>query len=180
MGELGEGVRFDVKSFPICQNCLRFVVLILAEGYVSGLYLRELTRTQHSNYDRLDIALFAASLGCLTVDLVGAVGWAVGVSGVGVICKVVWCLILYLIFLRLVFRRENCAKYFICSVLGLAAYWACSLIFAGVIPVRYTLLAVEVAITVCAVHQCFFIGELLNHEKERQKELNKQRILREN
>jgi hypothetical protein len=38
MGEAG--VAFDMESFPICQNCLRFVVLLLAEGYVAGLYVR--------------------------------------------------------------------------------------------------------------------------------------------
>lgn len=48
---------------------------------------------------------------------------------------------------------------------------------------RFSLLAVEVGITVCAVHQCFFIAELLKHEQERQKELNsslRHRVLREN
>jgi hypothetical protein len=103
MGEAG--VAFDVQSFPVCQNCLRFGVLVLAEGYVAGLYVRELTRTQYSNYDRLDIALFAASVGCLALDLVGALAMAVGISPAGLLAKIVWSLILYLTFLRLVFRR---------------------------------------------------------------------------
>lgn len=72
-------LAFDVESLPVCQNCLRFVVLLLAETYVAGLYLRELTRTQHSNYDRLDIALFGASLGCLVLDIVCALAFAVGI-----------------------------------------------------------------------------------------------------
>lgn len=181
MGEAG--VAFDVRSFPVCQNCLRFGVLLLAEGYVAALYVRELTRTQHSNYDRLDIALFAASLACLALDLVGALALAVGISPAGLLCKIVWSLILYLTFLRLVFRREQCAKYFVLSLLALGGYWALSLLFLGVVPVRFSLLAVELGIAVCAVHQCFFIAELLKHEQERQRDLNaslRHRVLREN
>ena len=34
------GWAFDVQSFPVCQDCLRFGVLLLAEGYVAGLYVR--------------------------------------------------------------------------------------------------------------------------------------------
>ncbi len=177
------GWAFDVQSFPVCQNCLRFGVLLLAEGYVAGLYVRELTRTQHSNYDRLDITLFVASVCCLALDLVCALVLAVGISPVGLLCKIAWSLILYLIFLRFVFRREQCAKYFIMSILTLGGYWALSLIFLGVMPLRLSLLAVELGITICAVHQCFFIAELLKHEQERQKELNASlhhRVLRSN
>lgn len=153
-----EGLSLDLESFPVCQNCLRFAALLLAEAYVAALYVRELTRTQHSNYDRIDIALFAASLGCLALDLVCALALGVGISPAGLLGKLVWLLILYLAFLRLVFRRENCAKYFVLSVLSLGCYWAISLIFLKVVPLRYSLLAVELGITVCAVHQCFFIG----------------------
>jgi hypothetical protein len=156
MGEAG--LVFDVQSFPVCQNCLRFGVLLLAEGYVIGIYVRELTRTQNSNYDKLDIALFAASVGCLLLDLVAALALARGITPVGLVAKIIWLLILYLTFLRLVFRREQTAKYFILSILTLSVYWAISIIFFGVIPVRFSLLAIELGITVCAVHQCFLIA----------------------
>ena len=181
MGEAG--LAFDVQSFPVCQNCLRFGVLLLAEGYAAAIYIRELTRTQHSSYDKLDIALFVASVGCLILNLICALALGVGISPLGLLGKIIWLLILYLIFLRLVFRREQTAKYFILSILTLGVYWAISIIFFGVIPVRFTLLAVELGITICAVHQCFLIAELLGHEKERQRELKaslRHRVLGEN
>lgn len=174
---------FDIESFPVCQNCLRFGALLLAEGYVVALYVRELTRTQYSNYDRIDIAVFTTSVICLALDLVCALAFGLGICPAGLICKLVWLLILYLAFLRLIFWREKCAQYFIISILALGCYWALSIIFLNVVPLRYSLLAVELGITVCAVHQCFFIGELLKHEKERQREMQasiRHRVLRDN
>ena len=103
MGEVG--LAFDMQSFPVCQYCLRFGVLLLAEGYVAAIYVRELTRTQYSTYDKLDITLFVASVGCLLLDLIWALALGVGISPVGLLGKILWLLILYLSFLRLVFRR---------------------------------------------------------------------------
>jgi hypothetical protein len=57
------------------------------------------------------------------------------------------------------------------SLLSLASYFLMSILFLRVIPIRYSLLIVYGGITVCALHQCFFISELLKHEKAREKEL---------
>lgn len=111
------------------------------------------------------------SIGSVLVDLGSAVFFGVGISEVGMLVKVAWSLVLYLIFLRFIFRRERCAKYFLVSVLSLASYFLISVLFLRTIPVRYSLLIVYVAITVCALHQCFFISELLKQEKAREKEL---------
>jgi hypothetical protein len=33
-------IVFDLPSFAICQNCLRFVFILIAEGYVGFLCVR--------------------------------------------------------------------------------------------------------------------------------------------
>ena len=72
--------------------------------------------------------------------------------------KVIWSLILYLIFLRLIFRREKCAKYFILSLLLIVTYYLVSIIFFRIVPIRYSLLLIYTGITICAFHQFFFIN----------------------
>jgi hypothetical protein len=117
------------------------------------------------------------------VDIGSALIFAVGVSQVALLLKVVWSFILYLIFLRFIFRREKCAKYFIISLLFLICFYMVSIIFFRAIPLRYSLLLVYTGIIICAFHQFFFISELLNHEKTRQRELKLSlynRILKDN
>lgn len=46
-----------------------------------------------------------ASIACVLVDLGSAVFFGVGISELGLIAKVFWSLVLYLIFLRFIFRR---------------------------------------------------------------------------
>lgn len=63
-----------------------------------------------------------------------------------------------------------CAKYFVMTVMLLVCYYSLSIIFFGIIPVRYSLLFIYVLIGACSIHQYIFINELLRNEKARQKE----------
>ncbi len=122
------------------------------------LYVREMVKLENSNYDKLDISIFVMSIVCLIVDVVSACAFGIGISEIAILMKIVWSLVLYLIFLRFIFRREKCAKYFIISVLSLMLYGFLSISMLKTIPLRYTLLLIYSAISICSFHQCFLIS----------------------
>lgn len=122
------------------------------------LYVREMVKLENSNYDKLDISIFVMSIICLIVDVVSACAFGIGISEIAILMKIVWSLVLYLIFLRFIFRREKCAKYFIISVLSLMLYAFLSISMLKTIPLRYTLLLIYSAISICSFHQCFLIS----------------------
>lgn len=149
---------FDIKQFLICQFCLRFIPILLLEFYLVYLYVKEVMKLENSNYDKLDISIFAMSILCLAVNIGSSLIFGIGISSIELILKVVWSFILYLVFLRFIFRRQKSIQYFAISLMILIGYFTISIIFFKTVPIRYTLLAIYLAIISCGFHQWFFIN----------------------
>lgn len=73
-------MSFDMVSFSICKNCIRFIFILLVEIYVIYLYGLEIFRIENSNYDKLDISIFCISLCSLIIDLFSALFFGIGIS----------------------------------------------------------------------------------------------------
>ena len=56
------------------------MAILLTELYVLFLYAKEMIKLENSNYDKLDISIFTASLVCIVVDIGSATVFSVGIS----------------------------------------------------------------------------------------------------
>ena len=139
-------IQIDLDSLPLCRACLRVVLLVLVQGYLFWLYLKELIKQDKTMYDRLDVACFVTSLASLGTAVVATLGWGVAIGGVGHLCRLAWGLVLLLVFLRCVFRRRETGLCFMAIVLAIGVYFGVMMYYKHTIPIRYSLLSVYLLI----------------------------------
>lgn len=154
----GQSINFvlDIETFSICPFCLRVVPIIIVEAYLLILFAKELIKTKRY-YDKLDRTIYFFSIICLANDLISILLLEVAVSSLSHILRVLWVLPLFLVFLRFIFEYYQCSKVFLISLLSLMFYLFVSIMFFGIVPIRYTLLILYVAIGICAFHQIISI-----------------------
>jgi uncharacterized membrane protein len=163
-------LKIDIDSFQICPYCLKLVPIILVEGYLLFLLVKELFKARRSYYDKTDIVIFAYSIMCIIADLSSLLVLETAISTVSHVMRVIWAMLLFLVFLRFVLDEPKCVRWYLFSIFVLACYFLISIAYYQTIPVRYSLLAIYLTIGVCAFHQIVYIQELLNNDSARKKE----------
>jgi hypothetical protein len=148
----------DIPSFETCSLCLTSLPLLILHIYVACLFMNQLVHLRQFKYDLLDAAIFTMSIICFISHFFSILIASKPVSTLTLICQLIWSVCLSYIMARMVLRKRNCLKVISIIVITLVTYFGISIIQFNVIPLRYSLLAINLFNTICGIYQCYLIG----------------------